>query len=97
VQHILAIPLHTGREDVIAWHFDKKGVFSVKSAYHTLHDSSVQKARKQKGESSNGQVYRKLEWKHVWHLNCAPRIKHFLWCLAHNSLPLQMNIKRRGM
>jgi hypothetical protein len=66
VQHILAIPVHTGREDVIAWHFDKKGVFSVKSAHHTLHDSSVQKARKQKGKSSNGQAYGKLEWKHVW-------------------------------
>jgi hypothetical protein len=46
VQHILAIPVHTRREDVIVWHFDKKGVFFVKSAYHTLHDSSVQKARK---------------------------------------------------
>lgn len=56
VLHILAIPVHVGREDVIAWHFDKKGFFSVKSTYHTLHDSSVQKAKKQKGESSSGQM-----------------------------------------
>lgn len=47
VQHILAIPVQIGREDVIAWHFDKKGPFSVKSAYHTLHDQSVQRARRQ--------------------------------------------------
>ena len=38
VQDILAILVFSyGREDRIAWHFDKKGIFSVKSVYHTLH------------------------------------------------------------
>lgn len=30
---ILAIPLKSDMEDSISWHFDKKGSFSVKSAY----------------------------------------------------------------
>jgi hypothetical protein len=30
-QLILAIPLHGGMENRAAWHFDKKGAFSVKS------------------------------------------------------------------
>lgn len=30
---ILAIPIHDGMKDHIAWHFDPKGRFSVKSAY----------------------------------------------------------------
>jgi hypothetical protein len=97
VQDILAIPVHIGREDIIAWHFDKKGTFSVKSAYHNLHDQASRAAKKQKGEPSTIHQGKKLTWKHVWKLKCAPKIKHFLWRLAHNSLPLQMNIKTRGM
>jgi hypothetical protein len=29
---ILALPVHT-MDDCVAWHYDKKGMFSVKSAY----------------------------------------------------------------
>jgi hypothetical protein len=32
---ILQIPLVQGREDVVAWHYNRKGYFSVGSAYHT--------------------------------------------------------------
>lgn len=28
---------------------------------------------------------------------CQPKIQHFLWRLAHNSLPLKLNMKRRGI
>lgn len=97
VQDILAIPVHIGQEDIIAWHFDKKGMFLVKSAYHTLHDRATRASKKQKGESSSAHQGKKLDWNQVWKLNCAPRVRHFLWRLAHNSLPLQMSIKRRGM
>jgi hypothetical protein len=41
VEDILQIPVRQGMEDTVAWHFDKKGVFSVKSAYMLgidLHD-----------------------------------------------------------
>jgi hypothetical protein len=33
IRDILSIPLRQGMEDTIAWHFDKKGVFSVRSCY----------------------------------------------------------------
>lgn len=46
-QNILAIPVHLDREDLVAWHFDKKGVFSVKSAYHVLDDAARASATKQ--------------------------------------------------
>ena len=38
VARILCIPIKQGMEDLLAWHYDKKGVFSVKSAYHVLDD-----------------------------------------------------------
>lgn len=34
VHRILQIPLVAGREDIVAWHFNKNGFFSVRSAYH---------------------------------------------------------------
>lgn len=33
VQTILAIPVYEDIDDFIGWHFDPKGIFSVKSAY----------------------------------------------------------------
>jgi hypothetical protein len=30
---ILAMSVHEGRENVLAWHYDEHGIFSVKSAY----------------------------------------------------------------
>jgi ribonuclease HI len=38
-----------------------------------------------------------LQWKKIWDLGVVPKIKQFMWRLAHNSLPLKMNIKRRGI
>jgi hypothetical protein len=33
VELILALPVHQGRDNSLAWHYDKHGVFSVKIAY----------------------------------------------------------------
>ncbi|WVZ95331.1 hypothetical protein U9M48_041113, partial [Paspalum notatum var. saurae] len=33
----------------------------------------------------------------LWKLNCQPKVKHFMWRLACNSLPVLHNINRRGM
>ena len=38
VRYILATPTNSGLDDVVAWHFDRRGLFSVKSAYHVLND-----------------------------------------------------------
>ena len=55
-KNILAIPLKQGMMDNLAWDFDSKGRFSVKSAYHVLADNRDMKKNKQKGESSNIEV-----------------------------------------
>jgi len=34
VHQILQIPLSVGREDLVAWHYNQNGFFSVRSAYH---------------------------------------------------------------
>jgi len=55
-KNILAIPLKQRMMDNLAWHFDSKGRFSVKSAYHVLADNRDMKKNMQKGESSNTEV-----------------------------------------
>jgi hypothetical protein len=53
VKYILAIPIKQGEMDTPAWHFDTKGIFSVKSAYHVLEDNRENDQYKQHGESSS--------------------------------------------
>lgn len=95
--NILATPVHTDREDSVAWHFDNKGVFSVKSAYQVLeYETEIARVR-QRGESSfsfNRQRQENLR-NEIWKIPRPPKIKQFLWRVAHNSLAFKLNIRRR--
>jgi hypothetical protein len=53
VRHILATPTSPGHEDALAWHFDRRGQFSVKSAYHMLDDAKHWAKARQAGETSS--------------------------------------------
>lgn len=94
---ILTIPVKTEYEDCLAWHYDAKGIFTVKSAYHVMTDEQDRSMKKQTGESSNGSGHDQFRWSSIWSLKCQPKVAQFLWRLAHNSLPLRRNIKHRGM
>jgi len=95
---ILMIPTDYEAVEWPAWHYDSKGVFSVKSAYKL----AVQIRDQQKGtdastsmaENQNANGFR---WGKLWQLNIPNKIKMFLWHFAHNSLPLRRNIARRGV
>lgn len=79
VQDILSILIKHGREDTIAWHYDPKGRFSVKSAYHVLEDSREQSQHMQLGSSSSSLApHNDFNWLQIWRLPCAPNIKHFI-------------------
>ena len=47
--HILATPTNPGHEDHFTWHFDRRGLFSVKSAYHVLDDGKEMEQVRQEG------------------------------------------------
>jgi hypothetical protein len=92
VQTILAIPLREEFEDCVAWQFDCKGLFSVKSAYRIyIHQRDGPQLSTSRGEEAS------FIWKKIWKLPCIPRVQHFVWRLAHNSLPVKRNIERRGI
>lgn len=97
-QAILQIPIQEGAEDFLAWHFDKKGNFSVKSAYQVVLDSEARESEKGiPSMSHNPEISTNLPWKKLWALHLPGKILHFLWRLANNSLPFRTKLKRRGI
>ena len=97
VEIILTIPICADAEDFLAWHYDSKGIFSVRSAYRVkqiIHDLNLINSR---GMSTEGVCWMKETWKCLWRLHCPAKVQHFLWRFGHNSHPLHMNIARRGV
>jgi hypothetical protein len=88
---ILAIPICEDFEDFVAWQHDEKGVFSVKSAYKLY-------VRTRDGPQATSSTAAPAEqfWKAIWKIPVIPKIQQFIWRLVHNSLPMKVNIKRRG-
>jgi hypothetical protein len=81
---------------MIAWHFDPKGLFSVRSAYKVCRDDELR--RRQRGSAQSSGAYgQEGLWRRIWNLKCPNKMKHFLWRFAHNSHPLRVNLSHRGM
>ncbi|KAK4416984.1 hypothetical protein Salat_2523900, partial [Sesamum alatum] len=55
---ILAVPLGRGYPNALVWHFDKKGVFSVRSAYNF----SCRMSRREMAVSSTGSRFQSWDF-----------------------------------
>ncbi|KAK3211629.1 hypothetical protein Dsin_016335 [Dipteronia sinensis] len=83
---ILSIPVSFGGgKDVLAWHFDKKGSFLVKSGYHVGISDLVKES-----SSDLGSNYR--WWNALWNLNIPPKSKIFIWRAYFDTLPSFLNL-----
>jgi len=61
VETILSIPVLVGLTDVVAWHKDSKGMFSIQSAYRIQCDHERRNSRRGVASSSSGTSYPELE------------------------------------
>lgn len=75
-------------DDIIGWHYNPKGVFSVKSAYK-VHRAGVIRGQRRHMASGAKSSYGML--------TVHQKIKHFLWRLGHNTLAVRRNMQQRGM
>ena len=91
---ILKIPLcHNLPKDKLIWIGNKRGDFTVKSAYFiaskVLDSMDV-------GECSSGDPYARI-WKKVWSLKLPAKIRIFSWHACVNGLPVLSNMAAKGI
>jgi beta-lactamase class D len=90
---ILTIRLSArAEEDFLAWHPDKWGVFSVRSAYKL----ALQLAAIDNGSGSSEAETSKA-WNLVWKCNVPQKVKVFTWRAATNSLATMENKNKRKL
>ena len=71
-------------EDFIAWHMEKSGLFSVRSAYNLA--LRIKRGQGTSSSSSAPDGARKV-WSRVWSGQVPPKVNVFTWKLARDSLP----------
>jgi hypothetical protein len=54
---ILAIPIFEGTENSLAWHYDKKGLFSVRSAYRVCRDDLLRRGVKHRPAAGTNPIH----------------------------------------
>ena len=81
-------------EDYIAWHYEKDGIFSVKSAYKLAVE--LQANHTSAGMSNKPAGERDL-WNLIWKANVPPKVRVFGWKLATNTLGVQVHRHKRNM
>ena len=74
---IRSMPVHSEMDDVVGWHFNPKGKFSVRSAYKVHRDSGARKSQRVRPGDTEGSNGKTNFWQKLWNLDCPPKIKHF--------------------
>jgi hypothetical protein len=86
---IRSIPLSTRKfSDTWAWHYNKNGILWVKSVYRLLvHTKKRREAwLEARSEGLDTGLEGKL-WQRIWRVQVPPKLRIFIWRLAHQSLP----------
>ncbi|KQK16103.2 hypothetical protein BRADI_1g26757v3 [Brachypodium distachyon] len=82
-------------EDLLAWHPDKRGLFSVRSAYHL--GCVLAPEGQNLGATSSRPDGSSTKWKVVWNEFVPRKVNIFAWKLARDALPTQVNFCKRKM
>ncbi|GJN37276.1 hypothetical protein PR202_gb26210 [Eleusine coracana subsp. coracana] len=84
VNRILQIPLIDGREDLVAWHYNRSGLFTVRSAYHCQwkHKFGSNPLPNYTSGAGPRQV-----WPQLWKLKVPSKIKMFGWRFLNGFIP----------
>ncbi|XP_048491216.1 uncharacterized protein LOC125492611 [Beta vulgaris subsp. vulgaris] len=79
---ILAISLTLpAPKDELTWDFAKDGQYTIKTAYML-------------GKGGNLDNFHRA-WVDIWSLAVSPKVRHFLWCLCTNTLPVRALLQHR--
>ena len=96
---ILKIPLSTRNiADSWAWHYERSGLFTVRSAYRLLVDTKRRREDWLEGRPNTSDVSATQgQWKKLWRVKVPSVVRHFAWRLAKNSVPTESVRHHRKM
>ena len=89
---ILQIPITYGREDLVAWHFNTSGRFSVRSVYHCQWNSKFGQRYDQVQACT---VSKNQLWKNLWRLKVQGTFKIFGWRTLKDLMPCRATLANR--
>ena len=96
---ILNIPLSSRvQDDFWAWHYERKGVFTVRSAYKLM--SFTKQQRTDWLEHTEGHSRADADrrsWSRLWGAAVPSKVRVFAWRLAKSSIPTGEVRKHRSM
>lgn len=81
-------------EDFPAWHYERTGVYSVRSAYRIALSCQASSTA---GSSSSSPSGERRIWRNIWNLQAPPKVKIFAWRLARDCLATHRNRKSRKL
>lgn len=89
VEAIRKIPIdHHSPRDSRFWIYNKKGLYTVKTAYwKALSNSNHQDDKGICSPSTTPQI-----WPKIWRLNLPPKVRIFLWKAAHDAIASEANL-----
>ncbi|RLN33118.1 hypothetical protein C2845_PM03G03460 [Panicum miliaceum] len=82
-------------EDTIAWHYEKSGCFTIRSAYRLRIDMK-ELSNGQTGSSNRPDSFRPI-LKKLWSLPVPQKVKVFAWRLIHKGLATKKNKMERHL
>ncbi|KAL8131971.1 hypothetical protein AgCh_007755 [Apium graveolens] len=81
---ILSIPLRDADSDCWFWKWDKKGQYTVRSAY-----TAIQEVKQSYIQNDS------ISWKKLWNAKVPLKVKHFIWSAVRNILPTKDQLLTR--
>lgn len=88
---IMGIPLWTRNlEDYWSWHFERNGVFTVRSSYRMLVATKLRREAWLEGSAGSSSTNTdEKSWKMLWKIQVPAKIRIFLWRLSKHSIPTE--------
>ncbi|KAL0445849.1 UNVERIFIED_CONTAM: hypothetical protein Slati_1712800 [Sesamum latifolium] len=92
---ILEVPVHRPNAgDYLLWYYDKKGRFSVRSAYRlALMTDEAANSLLWTGSTSGNSS----DWNFIWTTKVPPKVQLFAWRMCKNAVHTSENLIRRGV
>lgn len=79
--------------DLLWWPCAKTGEYSVRSGYYQIKKNEQ---RQVSGPSTSYDTGGNM-WKRLWKIKVPQKIKHFLWKICHNSIPVLANLWKKKL